>query len=488
MNKIDVIGLGFGDLSSITLGAYRKITSAKKIFLRTADHPIVEEFLAEGVLFQSFDEVYEAKDQFSEVYETIAERLIQEALSGELIVYAVPGHPMVAEKTVQLLLEHGPKRGIEIRIEGSPSFLDVAFSKLGIDPIDGFALLDGADLSVDQLHPNQHLLIGQVYDRFIASDIKLSLMEVYPDDYEIYLLDALGVEGKEQIVRIPLWELDRQTIFSNLTALYIPPTQAERILYRRFDFLADIIATLRSPGGCPWDQKQTHHSLRPYLIEETYEFLEALDEEDPDAMAEELGDILLQILLHSQIASEQGHFSIQDVVEHLTSKMIRRHPHVFGEKEASNAEQVVQNWEEIKKEEKVSAGKPVSSSILDRIPKTMPSLLQAYEQNKRAARVGFDWERLEEIVEKLQEELQEFLQAPTDLDREKEMGDLFFTLISISRFAKIHPELALQKAISKFDQRFRYVEEQANQRSIKLNEATVEEMNQWWDEAKSKEM
>lgn len=488
MNQIDVVGLGFGDLSSITLGAYRKLISSQKIFLRTADHPIVSELTEEGVVFQSFDEIYEAKDQFTEVYETIAQKLIQEALNGEPIVYAVPGHPMVAEKTVQLLLENGPKQGVKIQIEGSPSFLDVAFSRLGIDPIEGFALLDGADLPVSQLHPNQHLLIGQVYDRFVASDVKLALMEVYPDDYEVYLLDALGVEGKEQMVRIPLWELDRQTIFSNLTALYVPPTQEERILYRRFDFLADIIAILRSPDGCPWDQKQTHQSLRPYLIEETYEFLEALDGEDPDSMAEELGDILLQILLHAQIASEQGDFSIQDVVEHLTSKMIRRHPHVFGEKEASDAEQVVLNWEEIKKVEKESAGKSMPDSILDRIPKTMPLLLQAYEQNQRAAKVGFDWDQLDEVVDKLQEELQEFLQAETDSDREKEMGDLFFTLISISRFAKIHPELALQKAVSKFDQRFRYVEEQADQRGIKLKEATVEEMNQWWDEAKSKEM
>lgn len=487
MKRITVVGLGYGDLSSISLGAYRHLQKADKLYLRTKDHPIVQELQSEGISFFTFDHIYEEKSSFEEVYESITMQLLAEAEDDQKLVYAVPGHPLVAEKTVQLLLHYGKKADIEIDVEGSPSFLDIAFSRLQIDPIEGFSLLDGSQLDPREVNPRHHILIGQIYDRLIASDVKITLMDHYHDEQEVWLLDALGVPGKEKILRIPLFELDRQEIFSNLTALYIPPVADESILYGNFDYLTGVIATLRSPEGCPWDQKQTHQSLRPYLLEETYEFLEALDQEDPDAMAEELGDILLQILLHSQIASESGDFSITDVVRSLTEKMIRRHPHVFGQQEVEGVADVVTNWDEIKKREKEEKGVAAPSSLLDGIPETFPLIMKAYEQNKRAAKVGFDWERMEDLLAKLKEEIREFQEATTHEERENEMGDILFTVISLSRFMKIHPELALQNSVNKFDRRFRFVEARAAELGKSLKEMPLSEMDQWWNRAKSEE-
>lgn len=238
----------------------------------------------------------------------------------------------MAERTVQLLLAEGPGRGVQIEIGGGQSFIDPLFARLHIDPIEGFALLDGTALAAHQVSPGLHTIIAQVYDAFVASDVKLTLMEVLPDDYVVTVATAVGVAGQERIESVPLYELDRVDHFGNLSLVYVPPTTDETVSYRQFSYLKEIVAILRSPDGCPWDREQTHQSIRKNLIEETYEVLETIDDEDPDAMCEELGDLLMQIMLHSQMAAEDGYFTVDDVVATLNEKLVRRHPHVFGEK------------------------------------------------------------------------------------------------------------------------------------------------------------
>lgn len=244
------------------------------------------------------------------------------------------------------------------------------------------------------------------------------------------------------------------------------------------------MSALRSEKGCPWDREQTRESLKPFIVEESYEVLEAIDEKDPEAIKEELGDLLFQVVFQCQVAKELGEFEMSDVIEKIGSKMIARHPHVFGEADYKTSEEVLVHWEAQKKRE----GKQ-RDSILDGVPKTMPSLLRAHRLQDRASRVGFDWERVEDVLQKLEEELLEFREALKTKKQERiedELGDIFFVLVNISRFVSINPEDALRKTISKFISRFRHIEMSAAGQGRTLSDMTLAEMDALWDEAKKK--
>lgn len=484
MKLITIVGLGFGDEDSLSIGTWKVLQSGDPIFLRTADHPTTFWMNKQGISFTAFDHIYEKHDQFEPVYREIADVLFQMADEHDHIVYAVPGHPMVAERTVQLLLQEGPAFSIDVRVHGGGSFLDIAFARLGIDPVEGFQLLDGTDLTDSHvLVPSQHILIGQVYSSFIASDVKLTLMQVYPDDYEVVIADALGVTGREKMVKVPLYELDRHDHFSNLTSVYVPPAKEDSIFYKQFSYLVQIMRKLRSPEGCPWDQEQTHESLRSYLIEEAYEFIDAIQMKDDDAMAEELGDVLLQVVFHAVIAEQRYGFTLSEVIENLNEKLIRRHPHVFGTVHADTPDEVIQTWDAVKKAE----GKEKTESILDGIPKALPAVLIAYEQQKKAAKVGFDWDDVTGVLEKMKEEITEFANAQDDREREKELGDVLFTAVNIARFYKIDPEVALFQTTRKFDRRFRHVEHRAKENGRSFHDYGVDQLEAWWQEAKQME-
>ena len=252
-----------------------------------------------------------------------------------------------------------------------------------------------------------------------------------------------------------------------------------------FQKLLDIMTALRSGNGCPWDKEQTAESLKPFLVEETYEVLEALDEGDPKKIKEELGDLLFQIVFHCQLAKERGEFDMDDVIKNIGDKMISRHPHVFGKEKFETSEEVSKQWDERKKEE----GK-IKESILEGIPKELPSLLRAHKLQTRAAKVGFDWQRVEDVMEKLEEELHEFrsaLKSKEQKEIEDELGDIFFVLVNISRFVGVNPEDALRKTISKFISRFRYIEMKARDAGKNISDMTLEEMDTLWDEAKERE-
>lgn len=271
---------------------------------------------------------------------------------------------------------------------------------------------------------------------------------------------------------------------------------------QRFQKLTDLMAALRAPNGCPWDRKQTHESLKPYLLEETYEALEAIDRFERKKLAEELGDVLLQVLFHSQIAAEAGTFTIDDVLDQLADKLVRRHPHVFpnGSQSASpaNAEQVLAKWEDIKRAERQAEGRP--ESVLDGVPRTLPALLRAYQIQARAARVGFDWSHdqagFDQVLGKIEEEIRE-LQAALRLPPSEgehsgrqeeivaEFGDVLFSLVNLSRFVKVNPEDALRQAVDRFVDRFEYVERQAALSGRAIRDLSSDDMNRLWDEAKA---
>jgi len=252
-----------------------------------------------------------------------------------------------------------------------------------------------------------------------------------------------------------------------------------------FDKLVEIMEALRAEDGCPWDREQTRQSLKPFLIEEAYELLEAIEEDDPPKIKEELGDLLFQIVFHSRIAGEKGEFDIQDVIEAISGKMVSRHPHVFGEKRLTTADEVLDKWEEYKRQE----GK-LKESILEGIPGNLPSLLKALRVQERVSRVGFDWEKAEDVLKKVESEFDEFKSALKERDErkiEEEFGDILFTLVNLSRFVGLNPEEALRKTISRFISRFSYIETRAKQEGRALADYTLEEMDHLWEEAKRAE-
>lgn len=250
--------------------------------------------------------------------------------------------------------------------------------------------------------------------------------------------------------------------------------------------LLNIMARLRGPGGCPWDRKQTHATLKPYVIEEAYEVVEAIDIGEPGKLAEELGDLLLQVVFHAQVASESGQFNFDDVVEGICEKLIRRHPHIFADVEAKDAAQVLHNWERIKQQEREDeSGKP--SSLLDAVPKYLPALMQASKIQDKAARVGFDWQSADDAAAKVWEEADELREAMACGEPEHicdELGDLLFATVNVARLLKIDPEGALRHTNSKFAARFKFIESRAQENGTDLEDMTLEEMDEFWNEAK----
>lgn len=270
----------------------------------------------------------------------------------------------------------------------------------------------------------------------------------------------------------------------------------------RFQKLTELMAALRAPSGCPWDRKQTHESLKPYLLEETYEVLETIDQQDRKKLPEELGDVLLQVLFHSQIAAEAGAFTIEEVMDQLADKLVRRHPHVFpnGSNDLTpiNADQVLAKWEDIKRAERQAAGRP--ESVLDGVPQTLPALLRAYQIQARASRVGFDWTHdqagFDQVLNKIEEEIRELRMAlrlppsegETSVRQQEivaEFGDVLFSLVNLARFVKVNPEDTLRQAINRFVKRFQFIEQKAAQSGRAISDLSFDEMNRLWEEAKT---
>jgi tetrapyrrole methylase family protein/MazG family protein len=373
----------------------------------------------------------------------------------------------------------------------APSFVDVVAPALATAP-DGpgapnlveWQVADGAALEVVWWDPTRPTLVFQVDDGPTASRVKLALLEEYPEEWVVYVVRRAGDPTGETVTRTPLYALDRPAAgaYDHLTSLYLPPLEPAQ---RRPDFrtFEEVIARLRSPEGCPWDREQTYVSLKRFVLEEAYEVLEAVDADDPDQLCDELGDLLLQVLLYSQIAREMGDFEIRDVIGGITEKMIRRHPHVFGDVEVADSAEVLRNWEAIKREEKSER-----RSVLDGVPKELPALLKALEVSKRVVKVGFEWPALPDVLAKLDEEVGE-LKAELDARNPErlsaELGDLLFTVVNVARWLKVDPEEALRQMVARFERRFREVERLAEAAGTPVSELGIETLERLWQQAKT---
>lgn len=487
---ITIVGLGPGGPDLWTEAARKVLNSAQEIWLRTARHPGVARLREEGTAqVHAFDAWYEGAIDFASLYERIAERVVQLGRREEGVIYAVPGNPAVGEATVPLIRSRAAEANLPVTIVPGLSFIEPALVALGVDALDGLQIADASHLATmhhPPLDPDHPALIAQLYSRRQAAQVKLTLMNAYPDHHPVTLVRAAGTE-QEQIIHCPLFELDRQPAIDHLTALYLPSLPHASGL----PAFQETVAHLRAPDGCPWDQEQTHQSLRPYLLEECHEVLAALDDGDLTALAEELGDLLLQIILHAQIATETGEFQMGEVIGKVDAKIRRRHPHVFADVVVDGVEEVLTNWEAIKRAERgadseknTQGGKSASDSVLDGVPPAMPALARAQIISRKAVRVGFEWPDLDGVLDKLAEEAREVIHAESPEEREAEIGDLLFVIVNVARWLGVDAESALRATNQRFTRRFRTLERLARQRGQKLTELDIEALDMLWEEAK----
>ena len=477
MARIVVVGLGPGDESLITVATLAVIQRISHRYLRTAQHPSAHLVPAAT----TFDHVYDGASSFEDVYATIASELIAAAQQHGEVLYAVPGSPLVLERTVAHLRR---QTDVEIELHSAVSFLDDVWRVLNLDPVEtGITLIDGHEFAEAAAGVTGSMLVAHTHANWVLSDIKLSIDDPDPTT-PVVLLHHIGLPD-ERIEHTTWSEMDRILEADHLTSLYIPslgtPVAAEMV---RFHQLA---RTLRDQ--CPWDMEQTHHSLVRYLIEETYEVVDAIEKLNPDNpstdndLIEELGDLLYQVEFHAAIAEEQGRFTMADVARSVHDKLVSRHPHVFGDVEVSSSTEVESNWEAIKRAEK-----PERTGIFDGVVLGAPSLQLASKMQSRAAKVGFDWPDVHGPLAKISEEAGEVRQALTTGDPDAtmaEVGDLLFAVVNVARHLDVDPESALRIAVNKFRSRVESVEKLASEQGRVMKDMTLEQLDELWEVVKA---
>jgi tetrapyrrole methylase family protein / MazG family protein len=484
MNRSGIIllGLGPGNPQLLTRQAWEILESIPEIYLRTGQHPVVSGFPS-SLKIHSFDHLYESGLSFDDVYESIIEQVTTLGRRPQGVVYAVPGHPFIAEATAPEIARRAGAENIHVQVVEGLSFLEPVLSALGVDPLPHTTIIDAFEFikaHVPFFPTDAPAIVAQIHSKALASNVKLTLMESYPDDHPIHLVHRAGTSDV-LVEQLPLYEIDRSKHIGLLTTLYLPPL----VKGTSFESFQEVIAHLRAPDGCPWDREQTHQTLRPHLLEETYEVLSALDANDPRSLCEELGDLLLQIVLHTQVAMDEGTFCMPDVIYGIYSKIVNRHPHVFGDVDLADAESVLRNWEHLKAVERKNSGRG-EASLLDGIAPALPALSQAQTYQKRAARVGFDWKDIGGVLDKIVEEVEEVRTAENAQARASELGDLFFALVNLSRWFNVDAESALRESNIRFRERFGYVENAAREQNRSLADLSLDEMESLWQTSKKK--
>ena len=476
MPTIVVVGLGPGSDALITSGTLEVIHNINVRFLRTNQHPSAH--LVSNAT--SFDHLYDNANSFDEVYLAITQELIEAAHTHGTVLYAVPGSPLILERTVAHLRQQSQ---VDVQIHPAVSFLDDVWRALHIDPVEhGVRLIDGHEFATAAAGYSGPMLVAHTHANWVLSHIKLTIDD--PDPHTpVILVHHVGLDD-EQIVHTTWANMDKEIDADHLTSLFIPqldtPVAQEMVKFH------ELARTLREQ--CPWDKEQTHHSLVRYLLEETYEVVDAISHLDPsDAssdndLIEELGDLLYQVEFHAAIAEEQGRFTMADVARTVHDKLVARHPHIFSDVEVSSSADVERNWEAIK-----SAEKPERTGIFDGVVGASPSLLLAAKVQQRAARVGFDWPDITGPLAKIGEEAAEVVHAATTGDPEAtmtEVGDLLFAVVNVARHLDIDPESALRAAVAKFRLRVESVEGLATQQGKNMKEMTLLELDELWEVVK----
>ena len=479
--QISIVGLGPAGLDRLRRADLDLlIDPATTLIARTGEHPGAAD-LATMRPVVSCDDLYEEADDFDGVYDAIVDRVIASARTGP-VVYAVPGSAIVGERAVPRLVAAANRERIPCAVIPGESFIDLACVAVGVDPIaDGLQILDARALP-DPLPLHLPSLITQIDSPLVAGDVALVLGRVLPESFSVKMLDRVGDEDST-VVEMNIGDLPR-TDTGPRSTLFVPAADVGWL---------GLVATNRVlRRECPWDAKQTHHTLVSHLIEETYETVDAISTLPVDApegdvdlgayllLEEELGDLLLQIVFHAGLAAEAGAFDIDEVAEGIRRKIVNRHPHVFGDVVAKEVDEVLANWEELKNAEK---GR---DSLMDDVPAALPGIARADKIQRRVASVGFDWPDDEPVFAKVAEELEELRGVRGNRDlATAELGDLLFAVVNVARHLDVDPEIALSRANDTFAARFRVVERLAGEAGQRLRDLDLADLDRLWELSKT---
>lgn len=471
MSKITVVSLGPGSRDHLTLGALAALETAPKVVLRTEKCDAAAYIREKGISFDTLDHLHESCDDFEELAQMAANAVLA-AAQAEDVCYAVLDGGR--DESVRYLLKKAPDTVLLPGLPLSAPFL----SRL---PQDKAEIQTASSMQVTGTQ--NPLLILEVDSRMLAGECKLQLLSWYDADLPVFFFPP-SENSTRQCISIPLCDMDRQKAYDHTAALLIPSQKLESKKCYDFYDLVQVMALLRGENGCPWDREQTHESLRKYLIEEAYETAAAIDDEDWLNVADELGDVLLQVVFQANIGSQYGTFELSDITTAICKKMISRHRHIFGSDHCETAQDVVDNWEKIKKEER---GFKTQSEVLDGVSRGLAPLMRAGKVQKKARDVGFDWDDPLDALEKVHEEADEVASAIREKDPahlEEELGDLFFACVNVSRLCGVEAETALQQATEKFIRRFTAMENAILQDGKSLKDLTLSEMDVYWNSSK----
>ena len=454
---------------TLTRAAWDAIEHAETLYLQTTEHPSAGPVKQAGLAFVSMDDLYETAEDFETLNRSIADRLT----SGGDCVYAVMGDGCFAQ--TEAIVKAAKKRGFRVQTLAGVSYAKAAFPQLQE------AVICTARTLPQRIDRTMPLCVQELDHPIIAGEVKLRLTEIYPESHAVTLA-TMQPDGHYHLRTFPLGELDRcRKLFAG-SVLLVPPVAFEQLTRYDYRDLVYIMERLRAPGGCPWDREQTHESLKGDLIEECYELNDAIDEQDDAHIVEELGDVLMDVVFHSVIANEQGRFNERDVTDGIVKKMIYRHPHVFGTEHADSTSDVLKRWDELKQKEK---NRKTQKEVLCAVPKRFPALMRSSKVQKRARKVGFDWNDAQEALPKVTEELNELKAAMCgDGSIEEEAGDLLFAIVNVIRLLGLDSEQLLHDATDKFIARFGRMEELAAADGFRLDKLTLKEQDEYWEKAK----
>ena len=473
MHYLTIVSVSTGDADLLSKGVTEALQSGKHVILRTDRHPVSIWLKEAGIAFESLDALYENSASF-DAFDASAAQYIKDAAETGDVIYAVADANM--DSTVEALFDSVEERGKLTILPGiSHASRCLAMARADIQDI----RLSSAErfLASDDLNPRISCFLSELHSQACAGACKIKLMELLDDHTQVHYFCGDEAGGLEMRA-IPLLELDRQDKYDHLTAvLYVARPLEERQRFGTEDLYA-VMRRLRSKNGCPWDLEQTHESLLPNLLEESYEFIEAAREKDSAHMCEELGDVLLQIMFHSVIAMQCGEFTLRDVTTAVTAKLIERHPHVFGTVKADTASQVLDNWESIKRKQRGIAS---VAEAMDNVSKGLSATMRAYKVQHKAAKVGFDFTDAKSAIDKVKEETAEVLASLSNIeDIQEELGDLLFSVVNVCRLSGVNPDIALYAAAEKFIRRFRGMENQVLSEGKSIGDLTLSEMDVYW--------
>ena len=476
---ITVLSLGPGDPGLMTLQTADKLREAEYLVLRTGQHGAAAWLNEQGIAYKTMDAFYEHFDDFDRMHADMA-RALWERAAQTPVTYAVMD--ATTDGSVAALEASQPGGATLTILPG----LTTADACLAAAPKlarkGGVRVLPAMDAPGAAPDPETPLIITEIDTRILASEVKLWLTDLYDDEMQVIFFPP-SENAQRKAVALELSELDRQKKYDHTCCLYVPAAPLNARSRYCFMDLVRIMELLRGPGGCPWDREQTHESLRKYLIEEAYEAVTAIDEDDTDHLADELGDVLLQIVFHASVGQSHGTFAISDVTSNICGKMIYRHAHVFGTADCKTAGDVSVNWEKLKKTEK---GLTTQSSVLQDVSKGLPALMRAAKVQKKAADVGFDWDTALEALPKVHEEADEVREEiENGRDPAEELGDLLFSCVNVARLCKLEPELLLKSATEKFIRRFSQMENLIISDGKALEGLTLSEMDVYWNQVKA---